>query len=401
MTDTYSPEDLQKYIEPIFRIEDITWGGMKEPSIVRYRGNLQVSDTEKAYDTLAENLKQYSLTPIFRIEEDGRQAIALLKTQPRAKPANPKVNLLLFIITVLSVLFVGILYGAGGVFPKSITEFWQALITSGIPFTTSMIAILGTHELGHYFMGKRHGVLVTLPYFIPMPFSLWGTMGAFINMKEQPKNRKHLFDIGVTGPLAGFVVSLAVLFIGLKLSEVASIPSVLSPGEAYQLEGNSFIYMILKYLVFGRLLPQPSQYWISPIFHWLRFFFTGTPLPLGGVDVMISPVAWAGWAGLLVTSLNLIPAGTLDGGHIFQLLFGRKAAQKARPIILIILVFLGFLWYGWWLWVVLIYFFGRIYAEPLDQITPLDKKRKAIGYLALAVLFLTFTPVPLSMAIGG
>ena len=156
----------------------------------------------------------------------------------------------------------------------------------------------------------------------------------------------------------------------------------------------------MKYLAFGKLLPQPAQYWMSPTLHWLRFFFTGTPAPLGGVDVMISPVAWAGWAGLLVTSLNLIPAGQLDGGHIFYVLFGRKTSRKLRPIILLILVLLGFIWYGWWLWAVLIFLFGRVYAEPLDQITPLDKKRVILGYAALAIFFLTFTPIPLNVISG-
>jgi membrane-associated protease RseP (regulator of RpoE activity) len=103
---------------------------------------------------------------------------------------------------------------------------------------------------------------------------------------------------------------------------------------------------------------------------------------------------------LLVTSLNLIPAGQLDGGHIFQVLFGRKAAKRLRPIILVTLALLGFIWYGWWLWAVLVFFLGRAYAEPLDQITPLDRKRKIIGYVALAVLFLTITPIPFTIASG-
>ena len=400
MIDAYSPDDLQQIIEPLFVIEDITWGGPNELFIVRYRGKLRGADSEKAYDRLSEALKRYSITPVFRVEDDGRQAILLLKTPARAKPANPKVNLILFIITVLSVMFAGIVYGLGGALPQNLTIFWQAFFSSGIPFTISMIAILGSHELGHYFVGRHHGVLVTLPYFIPMPFSAWGTMGAFISMKEQTKNRKQLFDIGVTGPLLGFAVSLIVLFIGLKLSQVTFIPVVLPAGSSYQQEGNSLAYFFMKFLVFGKFLPQPAEYWISPVLHWLRFFFTGTPLPLGGEDVIISPVAWAGWAGLLVTSLNLIPAGQLDGGHIFQMLFGKKAAQRLRPVILLILVLLGFIWYGWWLWAVLIFFFGRIYAEPLDQITPLDKKRRILGYIALAVLFLSITPVPFSVAYG-
>jgi membrane-associated protease RseP (regulator of RpoE activity) len=400
MIEAYSPDDLLQQIEPLFEVGDITWGGVNETFIVRYRGKLRNADSEKAYDFLSEAIKRYDLTPLFRIDEDRRQVIYLAKTPPKAKPSNANINLILFIVTVLSVLFAGVLYGSGGAIPQSLAEFWTVFFSSGLPFTVSMIAILGTHELGHYFVGKYHKVMVTLPYFIPMPFSAWGTMGAFINMKEQTKNKKHLFDIGVAGPLSGFVVSLLVLFIGLKLSHIETIPAVLPVGTSYQLEGNSLAYLFMKYLAFGKLLPQPAQYWISPFMHWARFFFTATPLPLGGIDVIISPVAWAGWAGLLVTSLNLIPAGQLDGGHIFQVLFGRNAAKRLRPIILVALVSLGLIWYGWWLWAILVFFFGRAYAEPLDQITPLDRKRKILGYIALAVLFLTITPVPFTIASG-
>ena len=162
------------------------------------------------------------------------------------------------------------------------------------------------------------------------------------------------------------------------------------------MEGNSITYLVLKYLSFGKLLPQPVDYGnLSPLLYWIRYFFTGRPFPLGALDVIIHPVAWAGWAGLLVTSLNLIPAGQLDGGHIFQLLFGVKWAQRIRPFILIALVALGFAWSGWWLWAGLVYFFGRFYAEPLDQITELGRSRKFLGAIALVIFVLTFIPVPL------
>jgi membrane-associated protease RseP (regulator of RpoE activity) len=220
-------------------------------------------------------------------------------------------------------------------------------------------------------------------------------------MKQQPKNRKQLLDIGIAGPLVGFVVSIVVLFIGLKLSKLDTLPTSFPTNMGLQIEGNSIIYLLLKYLAFGKLLPEPTQFWISPTLHWLRYFFTATPFPLGGTDVMLSPVAWAGWAGLLVTSLNLIPAGQLDGGHIFFVLFGRKTARKLRPIVLILLVMLGLVWIGWWIWALLIFFMGRVYAEPLDEITPLDKRRKILGIIALIVFLLTLTPVPLSLITGG
>lgn len=252
------------------------------------------------------------------------------------------------------------------------------------------------HEFGHYLVGRSRGEVVTLPYFIPFPFSAFGTMGAFISMKEIPKNRKHLLDIGIAGPMIGLLVAIPVLLIGLNLSTLAPIEAELPEGYIQFLEGNSLFYLFAKYLTFGRLLPQPPSYGaLSPALYWVRYFFTGNPLPLGGLDVQIHPVAWAGWAGLFVTAINLIPAGQLDGGHILYVLFGKEKAKRSFPFVLGTLILLGLVWQGWWLWAVLIFFFGRRYAEPLDQITPIDKKRKVLAVVALIVFLLLFIPVPL------
>jgi membrane-associated protease RseP (regulator of RpoE activity) len=166
-----------------------------------------------------------------------------------------------------------------------------------------------------------------------------------------------------------------------------------------QLEGNSIIYLVAKFLTFGQLLPAPASFnGMSPILYWIIYFFTGQPLPIGGIDVNLHPVAWAGWAGLLVTAMNLIPAGQLDGGHMLYVLLGREKARKVLPFILAGLVLLGLAWSGWWLWAGIIFLLGRTYAEPLDQITPLDDRRKWLAVLALVVFILTFIPVPLGIA---
>jgi membrane-associated protease RseP (regulator of RpoE activity) len=149
-------------------------------------------------------------------------------------------------------------------------------------------------------------------------------------------------------------------------------------------------------LTFGKWLPQPTSFeGLSPAIYRLRYFFTGSPVPLGGLDVQIHPVAWAGWAGLFVTAINLIPAGQLDGGHILYVLFGKEKAKRIFPFVLGALILLGFVWSGWWLWALLIFFFGRRYAEPLDQITKIDRKRKVLGIIALVLFVLLFIPVPL------
>jgi membrane-associated protease RseP (regulator of RpoE activity) len=134
---------------------------------------------------------------------------------------------------------------------------------------------------------------------------------------------------------------------------------------------------------------------MHPFLYWVQYLFTGQPLPLGGMDVMLHPMAWAGWGGLLVTALNLIPAGQLDGGHILFVLLGRKKSLRILPAILIFLIGMGFLWTGWWLWAALVFLFGRYHAEPPDMITLLNPGRKALAVLAMVIFILVFVPVPL------
>jgi membrane-associated protease RseP (regulator of RpoE activity) len=399
MDNTPDTTILDSYIKRIFVIEDFTIGSAKENYLVRYRGRLVAADSAQAYDQLAGSLQPLGLTPLFRVE-DGQHIILIVKSAPPAKTSRPLINLIMFILTLISVIASGALTNIETLPSDPIQAAWLILKT-GWPFAVSLLAILGTHEFGHYLAGRAHGSQVTLPFFIPLPFSAFGTMGAFINMKEAPKNKRTLMDIAVAGPIAGYVVSLVVIVIGLSLSKLDRIPTVLAAGQGFQLEGNSLTYLLLKYLRFGQLLPQPISYGNTPhILYWLQYFFTSKPFPLGGLDVMIHPVAWAGWAGLLVTSLNLIPAGQLDGGHVFYLLFGKKNAAKILPFIIAALAGLGFLWSGWWLWAGIIFLFGRAYAEPKDQITELDRPRKILGIITLIIFLVTFSTVPIAI-IGG
>jgi membrane-associated protease RseP (regulator of RpoE activity) len=392
-----NPELLDAYVRRIFISDDITRGGHTDDFLVRYRGRLIAPDSAQAYDQLAAQVQPYGLIPVFR-EENGTQMILLAVSPPAPKPGRPGINLLMFLITIISVLVSGGLSSLEGELSTNPLTAASQLINAGWPFAVSLLTILTTHEMGHYLAGRANGVHVSLPFFIPLPFTPLGTMGAFISMKELPKNRRVLMDIGVAGPIAGFIASIIVLIIGLSLSTLNVIPLQFPEGQGLQMEGNSLIYLLLKFLQFGELLPEPAVYGNGgPVLYWLRYFFTAQPTPYGALDVMIHPVAWAGWVGLLVTSLNLIPAGQLDGGHIFHLLFGTRVSSRLLPLILLVLVGLGFFWSGWWLWAGLVFFFGRRYAEPLDQITPLDGKRKALGIIALIIFILTFTPVPLTI----
>lgn len=399
---------LTNQVARIFRIEDVTVGNPKE-WIARYRGHLLSEDTSAAYDQLADALRPYSITPLFRKEKGDKQLIFLV-----ASPAVPKlasnlvINIILFIVTVFSVMLMGVDIPpeaiSGG--ETSTLQFLFRHILTGWPFALSMMGILFAHEMGHYIMCRYYRIPASLPYFLPAPLiSPLGTLGAFIVMRGIPKNKRVLFDVGVAGPLAGVVIAVPVLFIGLSLSHLGQIGPA-APGTAGLLEGNSLFYLFSKYVMFGRLLPEPATMeGLSPAMYWLRYFFTAQPIPFNGLDVQLDPVALAGWAGLLVTALNLVPVGTLDGGHVAYGLFGEKA-RRIFPVAIGALLALSFLPslltlslgafnYSWLLWVFILFWLGNVRTQPLDDITPLDSKRRAIGFFMLLLFILLFTPIPM------
>ncbi len=390
-------EVLNNLVGRVFRIEDVTLGEPARGLVARYRGQLFSEDTAAAYDQLADSLKQYEITPLFRMDQ-GRQVIYLVPKRPDPRPTRVSVNIILFILTVLSVMLVG---AEQPVAPSSpgigqVIALLKSLL-SGWPYALSLMGILLAHELGHYFTSRYHKTPATLPYFIPLPVPPLGTMGAAILMQGTPKNKRVLFDIGVAGPLAGMLVAVPVLLLGLSMSKMVTIHPV---DGILQQEGNSILYLFAKFLFFGKLLPAPAglhgqSFWL----YWLKYFFTGRPAPIGASDVLIHPVAFAGWAGLLVTALNLIPAGTLDGGHLVYSLFGDRAS-KAYPFIFGTLLLLGLFWSGWWIWAILLLWLGRVHAEPLDQITPLDPARRLIAVLVILIFLLTFSPVPFAVFTG-
>ena len=273
----------------------------------------------------------------------------------------PWVNILLFVATVFTTMAAGALHAGADIFSKP----W--LLYKGIPFSASLMLILGVHETGHYLTSRRWGVRASLPYFIPVPHPLLGTMGAFIRVRSPIPNRNALVDIGASGPLAGFFVAVVVTAIGLMGSEMVSAPT-----EGGLLLGNSLIFSLLVRMVLGEI---PDGY-----------------------DVLLSPMAFAGWIGLFVTALNLLPVGQLDGGHVIYGLFGERHRIIARATVLFLLP-MGFLWMGWLLWAfLLILILGMRHPPPYDPYTPLDDGRRITGYLALLVFALCFTPVPFRMA---
>lgn len=329
----------------------------------RFTGRLRV-DSEKAYAHVDQVFARLDHQTLLTTDEQGHHVFMAFKGRVRPAPRPAWINGILLILTVLSLLYVGALQEAAmeDASGLSLSSIWR-----GWPYALSVLAILGTHELGHYFAARYHHVAVTLPYFIPLPFGFFGTLGAFIQMREPVRNRKVLFDIGVAGPLAGFVLAVPILLIGLATSHIEPLPS-----ETYILEGNSLLYALAKFVVFGRFLPN------------------------GYEDVFINQVAKAGWTGLFITGLNLIPIGQLDGGHVVSTLLGQRAQKLYLPIVGVFLL-LSFFNTMWLLWTLLLFFLGRLYAMPLDTVTRLDPRRRWLAYAALLIFVLVFVPNPLQI----
>lgn len=399
---------LTNHVSRIFRVEDVTAGDPRE-WIARYRGHLLSEDTVAAYDQLADSLRPYNITPLFRKEEGDKQVIFLVQSlTPPKLSGRIYINIILFILTVFSIMLTGMdvppeAMPTDGSFPISLILRY---IFTGWPFALSMMGILFAHEMGHYIACRYYKVPATLPYFLPAPgISPLGTLGAFIMMRGIPKNKRVLFDVGVAGPIAGLVIAIPVLFIGLSISNLGPIEHA-PAGMSGLLEGNSLFYLFSKFMVFGELLPKPaSTGGLSPAMYWLQYFFTAQPIPFGGLDVQLHSVALAGWAGLLVTALNLVPVGTLDGGHVAYGLFGERA-RKIFPVVIGVLLALSFLPvlltysltqfnYSWLLWVMILFWLGNVRAQPLDDITDLDSPRRALGVFMLIVFILLFTPIPM------
>jgi membrane-associated protease RseP (regulator of RpoE activity) len=342
----------------VMAVDDIT-DGVPPGGSVRLRGQL-LAPAAEAYDLLAARLRPLGRTPILRRDPSGTSdevlALPITLTAPRPRAALAAG---LFGLTVLSCLFVGaqMMPGDAGF-----------NLLAGWPFAATLLSILGAHELGHYLTARRLGSPTSLPYFIPLPLGPFGTLGAFITMSVPPRNRRHLLAIGAAGPLAGLVLAIPLLWLGLSMSQVLPLPT-----PPYQMEGNSLLYAAIKYLQFGRLLPTQTE------------------------DVLIHPVAFAAWAGLMVTGLNLIPAGQLDGGHIVYALLGRVWARRITWVVIAALTALCFVWTGWFLWLLLLLVFGRLQDMPLDDLTELTTGQRMLGVAMLLLFVLVFTPMPLTI----
>jgi hypothetical protein len=347
--------------------------------LVTYEGRLN-KDSEVAYEELDDLLHPQDMVPVFRCNEGENAAesphiVHVVKGRVNPKAGGNRLSLILLLATILSVLSVGAMQAIeriGVDDPARAEQLWGNFLLEiwrGWPYALSIMLILGAHEMGHYLMSRRHRLASSLPYFLPFPMPPFGTFGAAIRLREPIRNRKMLLDVGAAGPFAGMIFAVPIVLIGLATSPVHPI----QPGL---IEGNSILYALSKVMVFGRFLPD------------------------GEVDVYVNQLAWAGWTGLLITGLNLLPIGQLDGGHILYAMFGKIAKLFYIPIMTAMLILVMFVSNGLIVFVLLIFLMGNTHAVPLDDVTALDARRRLLAIAALVLFVVVFVPMPLTPAEG-
>ncbi|MEJ2183179.1 MAG: site-2 protease family protein [Nitrospirota bacterium] len=274
----------------------------------------------------------------------------------------PPINALLFFLTLLTTLAAGAVIGGVNIFENP----WG--IVKGAPFSLTLMFILLSHEFSHYLASRKHHTEATLPYFIPAP-TLIGTFGAFIKMKSPIRSRKALVDIGASGPMVGFFFSVIASVAGLLLSRVVTVEA---GAKGALTVGDSLLFAALTKLTVGTV-PE-------------------------GHEIFLHPVAFAGWLGLFVTSLNLIPVGQLDGGHISFAFLG-PLHRRVGMALVAVLVGLSFFWVGWAVWAGLMLVIGLGHPPVIYWEEPLDPRRKLAGWAALVIFVITFIPAPFSVSL--
>ncbi|EKF85851.1 site-2 protease family protein [Methanobacterium formicicum] len=297
-----------------------------------------------SFQSLVNELDQFGFVPF--INPDGLHYRINVARKPEKGQSKIHVNIILLLATIGTTLFAGYYLGQG--------DMWKA-----VAFAVALLTIIGTHELAHFFAARKHGVDATLPYFIPAP-TIIGTFGALINIKSAIPTRKALFDLGYSGPLAGFIVAIPVLLIGLKYSTVATNPDVAIAFTP------PLIMQLFSYLV--------------------------APAASSGQMIMMHPVAFAGWVGILVTMLNLMPVAFLDGGHISRSLFGVSVHKFVSILGIMVTIILG--WYLMAALMVFIFLMGKGHPGALDNVAPMDRKRKIIAVVILIIFVLCLSPAP-------
>lgn len=364
---------VREELSDLMEIDRYSWD---ERGTLTLRGRLS-GPADALYRAIRARMERLGFTPFLR-QQAGDDELVAMPGVIEHRPARVWLPVALFLLTVLTVMMTGALAERRepietldqliGVIVGLLLD--PAALSAGLPFAATLLGILFTHEMGHYVVGRLRHAPVSLPYFIPMPpgISIIGTMGAVIVQREPMEDRRTVLEVGIAGPLAGLVLAVPLLLYGLTTSTVGPPPT-----GSYLQEGNSLLYIAAKWLVLGRYLPS------------------------GGMDVQLSPVAWGAWIGLLVTMLNMLPIGQLDGGHVSYALLGRNADYLAYATIAVC-VSLGLLIpqnYPLLFLPLMALLFGPRHPAPLNDISRLDRRHIALAIVGLCVFALLFMPVPL------
>ena len=294
--------------------------------------------------------------------------------QPRPKFQDRVwLHVLLFLLTIATTTLVGAEhYGAFllDFTARRLTMSYDALLVRGLWYSVTILAILGCHELGHYVACRYYDVDASLPFFLPVPISITGTLGAFIRIREPIPQKRMLFDIGIAGPLAGFAVAVPALFIGVWMSHVVAVPPDFSGFEL----GEPLLFKLAERLIWGSIQDPYS--------------------------LNLHPVAFAAWFGLLATALNLFPIGQLDGGHISYAVLGPRSTYVTVASIAIAITLAAKFSSSWIVWtglmVLMLIMFGPRHPRVFDEETPLSRSRQILAFVALVIFILCFTPAPIS-----
>ncbi len=350
------------------------------PQAVICRGQLR-SQPEEAYQTVRQNVEAYfgeRFLVLFQVGASNKPFFALVpntQVQPKQQPqslARPSLALGLLVATLLTTTLAGINLANGPVTEEAFREN-PNLLLAGLPYALSLMGILGTHELGHYFTARFYKIKTTLPYFIPVPFAL-GTFGAFIQMRSPIPNRRTLFDVGISGPLAGLVVTIPVLLWGLLHSSLVPLPEPTNPFDFSAFNPNlSLLLALICKAILGSELTA-------------------------NLALRLHPMAIAGCLGLVVTALNLMPVGQLDGGHIVHAMFGQRAGAAIGQVSRLLVLLLAYIQPWLLFWAIILFFMPAVDEPALNDVTELDNLRDFLGLLALGLLLLIILPVPDALA---
>jgi membrane-associated protease RseP (regulator of RpoE activity) len=335
--------------------------------IFQFEGKLR-GNADDMFRKIQDVFKGEPVTPILLEGEGTEVRVRLLPGVEKAAPEKqPRwwLHWSLFLATVATTTWAGALHAGVNLLQQ------PERFAVGLPYSLGLLLILGAHELGHYFTARHHGIRVTPPFFIPLPFAL-GTFGAFIKIQSLTPNRRALFDVAVAGPLAGLVFAIPALLVGLRYSDVmAGNAPTMGLGHAGVSIGSSVLLATLAKISLGASV-------------------------LEGNRLVLHPLAFAGWLGLIVTALNLLPIGQLDGGHISHALFGARKAHGVSIAALGALFLLAlFVWPGLMFWAFIVFFIAGTHDAPAaNDVTPVGLAREALGYFSFLLLVLIIVPVP-------